>query len=82
MTWANSLTAADVAELVELGRRADSEAFSGYVFLAITIRVLGPIPVAEMSAGDDAIWKDTYRDQFELRSDGCVHLKTTLRVVP
>jgi hypothetical protein len=34
-----------------------------------------------MSAGDDEIWKDLYGDQFEVRHDGCVHLKSRLRVV-
>ncbi len=82
MAWTDSLTQADLAELRALGDRPDElEDFFKYVVLAITVRALGPIPIAEMSATDHRIWKGVYADQFDLRSDGRVHLKRALAVV-
>lgn len=78
MSWVDSLTPADLAELKELsGRVADSQVFFDYLVLAITIRATGPIPVGDMSEPDDVVWNHRYADHFELRSDGQVHLKAT-----
>jgi hypothetical protein len=81
MSWMKSLTPADIAELRSLGERAEGEDFRDFLFLAVTILTLGPIPVAEMAGAGEELWKDTYGDQFEVRRDGCVRLRSSLRVV-
>jgi hypothetical protein len=71
MSWIDSLSKADVAELAEMGTRLGPERFERYLFIAITILVFGPIECAPQTDVVDPEW-----DALICERDGFLHLNT------
>ena len=79
MSWVDSLASEDIQELRDLlHMRPRPKFFVMYVAVALLIRTHGPLPPEQvenivLAWGGDA-WKWVY-EFFELRSDGCLHIK-------
>ena len=78
MAWTDRLTLDDETALGRIRDAHGIRSWEVYVSLALQIRISGPLPVhlldSVMEGKPPGLWQPVAR-YFELRSDGCMHLK-------
>ena len=78
MTWTDRLTFDDELALSRVWFAHGIKPWELYVSLALQIRIRGPLPLHQlddaMEGREPGLWLPV-AGYFELRSDGCMHLK-------